>query len=73
MNANDYDKRYNCTFTQCEREKQLDERLLQYYQQSEDCSNKLTKYYWNSFKHWCDYRGFTTKEINKAKKRVEEV
>jgi len=70
MNAKEFDKQYNCTFTKCEKEKALEDRLMQYYRETESMDNKQALRCWKSFKMWCKYRCFTAKEISRAKKNV---
>ncbi len=70
MSAEEFDKLFTCTFTISEDERALNDRLMQYYNESKDCSNQLAMHYWKDFKHWCNLRCITTKEINRAKKNV---
>ena len=70
MKSDGFDKLFNCTFTISKEERDLNDRLMQYYDESKECSNKLASFYWRNFKHWCDCRGVTRKEINNAKKNV---
>ena len=70
MNAKEFEQQYMCTFVKGEKEQELEDRLMQYYKESESCSNQLTLHYWKDFKHWCNLRCIETKEINRAKKNV---
>lgn len=70
MSADEFDKLFLCDFTISEDERALYDRLMQYYDESKECSNQLAFSYWKNFKHWCDCRCITTKEINQAKKNV---
>ena len=70
MNKDTFEKFYGCTFTKDEGEQALEDRLMQYYNESKDCSNQLAMRYWKGFKHWCDFRCITSKQINRAKKNV---
>mgnify|MGYP003668779006 CR=1 FL=1 len=46
----------------------LDERLLQYYKETENCDNKYAMERWKEFKRWAI--GYSSKEINQAKTRA---
>ena len=70
MNSEEFDRLFNCDFTISKEEMALNDRLMKYYDESKECSNKLALSYWKSFKHWCDCRCITAKEINQAKKNV---
>lgn len=48
----------------------LDERLLQYYKETENCDNKYAMQRWTEFKRWA--YGYSSKEIQQAKQRVNQ-
>lgn len=46
----------------------LDDRLAQYYKETESCDNKYAMERWKEFKRWAFC--YTSQEINQAKRRV---
>ena len=70
FNKEAFDRLYNTKYVKCEKEQELEDRLMLYYEQSKECSNQLALHYWKDFKHWCNLRCIETKEINRAKKNV---
>lgn len=63
-----FTKRYLGEFKVDESQIALDERLLQYYKETENCDNKYAMERWKEFKRWAI--GYSSKEINQAKMRV---
>lgn len=49
----------------------LDERLLQYYKETENCDNKYAMERWKEFKRWA--YSYSSKEIQMAKQRVNQM
>lgn len=48
----------------------LDEKLSEYYRETENCDNRTATQFWVSFKMWCLNSGYSLDEINRAKLRV---
>ena len=48
----------------------LDERLFQYYKETENCDNKYAMERWREFKRWA--YSYSSKEIQQAKQRVNQ-
>lgn len=65
---NSFTKMHLGEFKVDERELALDERLLQYYKETENCDNKYAMERWKEFKRWAI--GYSSKEIDQAKMRV---
>lgn len=63
-----FTKMYLGEFKVDESQLALDERLLQYYKETESCDNKYAMQRWKEFKQWAI--GYSAKEINQAKMRV---
>jgi hypothetical protein len=58
----------HCTFKPDKRIIELEDRLLQYYDETKDCDNKYAMKRWKAFSNWAI--GYTRDEINSAKKNV---
>lgn len=46
----------------------LEDKLIQYYKETEHCDNRQALFFWKEFKRWAC--GYTSKEISQAKKSV---
>ena len=64
----DFNNNFMCEFKVDEDQLALENRLIQYYKETEHCDNKHAKHRWKEFKRWAI--GYSEKEINQAKKAV---
>jgi len=67
MDRNEFVKMFMGDFKVDERQQALDDRLMQYYRETDECSNQYARERWRHFKLWA--YGYTQKEISDAKKR----
>jgi hypothetical protein len=66
----EFDGQYLCVFTVDERTCELQDRLQQYYQDTPDSmSNKNAFVHWKKFKKWACLNGYSSQEINHAKRQ----
>lgn len=69
MSPDEFNRFYFGTFEPDTRTIELQDRLQQYYNETPDhVSNKEAYVKWKEFKEWALYNGYTTDEINKAKR-----
>jgi len=61
---------YMCSFQPDPRMTELQNRLHDYYKQSDKLGRKAACGLWLEFKDWALYSGYTRDEINKAKRVV---
>lgn len=66
-----FTKMYMGEFKVDESQLALDERLLQYYKETENCDNKYAMERWKEFKRWAHC--YSSKEIQRAKQRVGQM
>tara|TARA_R110002020_G_scaffold261528_1_gene475874 strand:- start:239 stop:460 length:222 start_codon:yes stop_codon:yes gene_type:complete len=67
MNKGEFEKLHMCEFKPDEEQAALDERLMQYYRETDECDNRYALDRWKEFKAWAI--GYSQQEINMAKKR----
>ena len=65
-----FTKMYLGDFKVDERQMALDDRLLQYYKETENCDDFTALKKWQEFRQWSI--GYSAKEINQAKQRVSQ-
>lgn len=68
--GDNFTKMYLGEFKVDESQLALDERLLQYYKETENCDNKYAMERWKEFKRWA--YGYSSREIQQAKQRVNQ-
>jgi len=68
MNEKEFKRKILGEFIPDNREKALHERLRDYYRTTEKMDNHYASNHWSLFKRWCDDRGYTREEINRAKR-----
>ena len=65
----DFNHLYMCKFEPDERLQALEDRLPLYYEQTPDSmGNREALKYWRQFHEWCKCYGYSSAEINKAKR-----
>jgi len=65
----DYEKKYLNVWKVDEREIELHERLKQYYS-DDGMDNKTALIEWRSFKDWTLLHGYSSEEVNRAKRNM---
>lgn len=68
MSECEFKRLYMCEFIPDPAIKALDDKLMQYYKETEDCDNNYARLRWNEFKLWAC--GYTSQEISHAKRRA---
>lgn len=68
MTESEFKRQYLGDFKIDESTLQLEKRLLQYYEETENCDNSYALTRWKEFKRWAC--GYTNEEINQAKRSV---
>ena len=68
LNHTRFAEMYLCDFKVDEIRFALDDRLLQYYKETENCDSKYAMQRWKEFIRWA--HGYSSEEINRAKQRV---
>ena len=69
MDDQEFRKKYLGDYRKDERTIQLENRLLQYYKETENCSANFATTKWKEFKEWCAWN-YSQEEINRAKRSV---
>lgn len=71
MKADEELKRlYMCDWKPDERMEALRDKWIQYYKDTDSCSNQQALHYRKILKRWCRCAGYTHKEINQVKRSI---
>ena len=73
MDESEFRKLYHCEFKAEPEYAKLLDRLNLYYEQTPDSiPNQIAIKYWRDFKKWCDCHGYTSEDINRAKRSLSK-
>jgi hypothetical protein len=68
--AEQFKSQFVCDFKPDERLIALDDKLTEYYKESDELGNHAARYLYSGFTSWRKNNGYTADEVNKAKQRV---